>query len=109
MDESGTARSSGRAGRLRGVRPFPPRPTALRRLSRGPPRTGAAAPQLYLAIGTSGRFNHAVGFRNAGTVVAVDRDPAAPIFDVADLGIVGDWREVVPRLVEAIAAIDLED
>lgn len=72
--------------------------------------TGATvAPQLYLAIGTSGRFNHAVGFRNAGTVVAVDRDPAAPIFDVADLGIVGDWREVVPRLVEAIAAIDLED
>ena len=72
--------------------------------------TGATvAPQLYLAIGTSGRFNHAVGFRNADTVVAVDRDPAAPIFDVADLGIVGDWREVVPRLVEAIAAIDLED
>lgn len=64
----------------------------------------SVAPALYLAIGTSGRFNHAIGFRNAGTVLAIDTDPDAPVFEVADVGIIGDWREVVPLLVEAIEA-----
>ncbi|MHB1876343.1 MAG: FAD-binding protein [Streptosporangiaceae bacterium] len=57
------------------------------------------APRLYLALGTSGKFNHTVGLRQAGTVVAVNTDPDAPFFDVCDIGIVGDWREVAVCLV----------
>ncbi len=57
------------------------------------------APRLYVAIGTSGKFNHMVGVRAAGTVLAVNSDPDALVFDGADLGIVGDWHEVVPLLV----------
>ena len=57
------------------------------------------APRLYLAMGMSGKFNHAVGLRQAGTVVAVNTDPDAPFFDVCDIGIVADWREVTVRLV----------
>jgi electron transfer flavoprotein alpha subunit len=64
----------------------------------------AIAPRLYLALGTSGKFNHMVGVRSAGTVVAVNPDPDAPIFTYADIGIVGDWREVVPALDAAITA-----
>ena len=61
------------------------------------------APELHVSIGTSGRFNHAIGYARAGTVLAIDLDPAAPVFDGADIGIVGDWREVLPVLVPAIA------
>ena len=60
------------------------------------------APDLHVAVGTSGRFNHSVGFARAGTVLAIDVDPDAPVFDVADVGIVGDWRRVVELLVPAI-------
>jgi electron transfer flavoprotein alpha subunit len=63
----------------------------------------AIAPRLYVAIGVSGRFNHMVGVAGAGTVLAVDVDPEAPVFDLADAGLVGDWREIVPALAEAIA------
>jgi electron transfer flavoprotein alpha subunit len=59
-------------------------------------------PELYIALGISGKFNHMVGVRGAGIIVAVNHDPHAPIFDVADLGVVGDWREVVPRLARAV-------
>jgi electron transfer flavoprotein alpha subunit len=62
------------------------------------------APRLYVGLGASGKFNHMVGVRAAGTVLAVNPDPDAPIFDVADVGIVGDWQAVVPLLVEAIAS-----
>jgi electron transfer flavoprotein alpha subunit len=62
------------------------------------------APQLFVAIGSSGKFNHMVGVRAAGTVLAVNPDPEAPVFGVADVGIVGDWRTVVPHLVAAVAA-----
>ncbi len=55
-------------------------------------------PALYIAIGVSGKFNHTVGLRAAGTVLAINADAAAPIFDVADIGIVGDWTEIVPLL-----------
>ena len=58
----------------------------------------AIAPELYVALGTSGKYNHMVGVRAAGTVIAVNPDPAAPVFDFADVGIVGDWAEVVPEL-----------
>lgn len=61
------------------------------------------APDLHVAIGTSGRFNHAIGYTRAHTVLAIDADPGAPVFDTADIGIVGDWREVLPVLVPALA------
>ncbi|HEX3947926.1 MAG TPA: FAD-binding protein [Acidimicrobiales bacterium] len=60
------------------------------------------APRLYVAIGISGKFNHMVGVRAAGTVLAVNPDPEAPVFGHADLGIVGDWHEVLPLLQEAL-------
>jgi electron transfer flavoprotein alpha subunit len=59
-------------------------------------------PELYVAIGISGKFNHMVGVRGAGVIVAVNRDATAPIFDAADIGIVGDWHDVVPELTRAI-------
>jgi electron transfer flavoprotein alpha subunit len=62
----------------------------------------AIAPRLYVSIGASGKFNHSIGVRAADTVLAINPDPAAPIFDAADVGIVGDWREVLPLLVEAL-------
>jgi len=58
----------------------------------------AVTPPLFLSIGASGKFNHSVGFRAAGTVLAINKDAAAPVFSVADVGIVGDWREVLPLL-----------
>ena len=60
----------------------------------------SVAPELVVSIGVSGGFNHAVGFRRANRVIAINSDPDAAIFDQADVGIVGDWREVVARLCE---------
>jgi electron transfer flavoprotein alpha subunit len=60
------------------------------------------APHLFVSIGTSGKFNHTVGVRAAGTVLAINRDAAAPIFQAADVGIVADWREVLPLLVAGL-------
>ena len=57
------------------------------------------APQLYVGLGLSGKFNHTIGVRAAGTVVAVNPDRDAPIWDHVDIGIVAGWREVVPELV----------
>jgi electron transfer flavoprotein alpha subunit len=62
----------------------------------------AIAPRLFISIGASGTFNHAIGVRAAGTVLAINPDPDAPIFTHADVGIVGDWRAVVPRLTSAL-------
>jgi electron transfer flavoprotein alpha subunit len=56
------------------------------------------APRLYVAIGLSGKFNHMVGVRGAGTILAVNADRDAPVFGLCDVGIVGDWHEVVPLL-----------
>ncbi len=64
----------------------------------------AIAPRFYFAIGIRGASEHMVGVRRAGTIVVIDRNPKAPIFAQADLGIVGDWHEVVPRLTRALAA-----
>lgn len=64
----------------------------------------AIAPDLYLALGTSGKYNHMVGVRAAGTVVAVNPDPTAPVFGFADLGLVASWDEVVPELERRIRA-----
>jgi electron transfer flavoprotein alpha subunit len=60
------------------------------------------APALYVALGVHGKFNHMIGIRSAGIVLAVNVDPAAPIFEWADIGIVGDWRDAVGALVEEL-------
>jgi electron transfer flavoprotein alpha subunit len=61
------------------------------------------APRLYLALGTSGKYNHTVGVRSAGTIVTVNPDPSAPIWGFSDVGIVADWHDVVPVLEQRIA------
>jgi electron transfer flavoprotein alpha subunit len=60
------------------------------------------APRLYVSIGASGKFNHAVGVRAAGTVLAINPDPDAPIWDHCDVGIVADWHDAVPALAAAL-------
>ncbi len=60
------------------------------------------APALYVALGVHGKFNHVIGTRSAGSVLAVNLDAKAPVFDWADVGIVADWREAVPALVAAL-------
>ena len=64
----------------------------------------SVAPRLLVAVGSSGRFNHTVGIRNAGALMAINSDPGAEIFDQVDVGLVGEWQRLVPELTAELEA-----
>jgi electron transfer flavoprotein alpha subunit len=63
------------------------------------------APRVYIAVGIRGAFNHTVGIQKAGVILTINQNPRAPIFKAADYGIVGDWKEFLPPLIDALRPV----
>jgi len=65
-------------------------------------------PKIYFAIGISGAIQHVVAMKNSELIIAINKDPNAPIFDAATFGIVGDAMEIVPKLIEQFKQLRTE-